>query len=224
MRLVSALSFRCFQLCSIYLTLLFLVATQAVVAQDNLTPQAIIDWIEGSYSNQAQITAGDLDAVNNLLYPVFKQVDIPAFGPYVVYLQWPIGAPDGELQRQRIWTFQENEMDGVSMGFFTLREPERWLDAHLDPNKVLNMTSKDAIGYPDVCLLPVTTTGEVINASIPTDCQIVSQATRTTMTLQANISITPNRITYSEGGIRQDESVVFKVPPSGHYIFDRIAD
>ncbi|MDE0508776.1 MAG: CpcT/CpeT family chromophore lyase [Gammaproteobacteria bacterium] len=200
-------------------------AWQATAAEGKPTLDRIIDRLEGSYSNEAQVAAGELDAENNLLFPVFKQVDIPAFGTHVVYLQWPIDSPDGRLQRQRLWTFHKDaESDAIHMNFFTLREPERWLDAHIDPDKVRDMKPEDTIGYPDTCLLPVTWENENIRASIPSTCEIVSQATRTTMTLKANITITPDRITYQEGGVRSDGSIVFQVPPKGRYVFERIRD
>jgi len=124
-----------------------------------------------------------------------------------------------------LWTFHEDaETGAMQMNFFTLREPERWLDAHIDPAKIREMTAEDTIGYPETCLLPVAFADKTITASIPATCQIISQATRTTMTLQATITITPNQITYQEAATRPDGSVVFQVPPRGQYVFDRIAD
>ncbi len=205
-------------------TLLWL-ASSATAADAPPALDRIVDWLDGHYSNEAQIAAGELDAEDNLLFPVFSKVAIPAFGSHVIYLQWPIGGPDGRLQRQRLWTFHEDAETGATqMNFFTLREPEKWLDAHLDPAKVRDMTPQDTIGYPNTCLLPVAFAAETITASIPPTCQIISQATRTTMTLQATITITPNQITYREAATRPNGSLVFQVPPSGQYVFDRIDD
>ena len=200
-------------------------ASSATAADAPPALDRIVDWLDGHYSNEAQIAAGELDAEDNLLFPVFKKVDVPAFGNHVVYLQWPIGGPDGRLQRQRLWTFHEDAETGATqMNFFTLREPDRWLDAHIDPVKVRDMTPEDTIGYPETCLLPVAFADTTITTSIPPTCQIISQATRTTMTLQATITITPNQITYQEAAARPDGSIVFQVPPEGQYIFDRIGD
>ncbi len=197
----------------------------SAAAEEDSTLNRLVNSLEGRYSNAAQVDAGELDAENNLLFPVFSRVDIPAFGSHVVYLQWPIGAPDGSLQRQRLWTFHADAATGaIGMRFFTLREPDRWLDAHTNPTKVHAMTPADTIGYPDACLLPVAEANGIFQASIPSSCEIVSQATRTTMTLQASITIAADRITYSESGVRPDGSIVFKVPPSGQYAFERIAD
>lgn len=185
--------------------------------------ETLLSWLQGSYSNQAQIDSGALEAETDLLFPVFQKVDIPAFGRHVVYLQWPIGAPDGRLQRQRIWVFERGP-DGLAMDFFTLKEPERWLNAHLNPESVRDMTKEDTIGYPRTCLLPVQRIGDVFTASIPSTCEIVSQGTKISMTLESNIKISENEMTYREGGQRGDGTVVFKVPASTQYEFAKIKD
>jgi hypothetical protein len=198
---------------------------QALAEVKDLSLDQITAWLEGQYSNEQQVADGVLDAESNLLFPVFKRVDISAFGSHVIYLQWPIGSPEGRLQRQRIWTFAHEESgDGVRMNFFTLKKPEEWRDAHLAPAKVKTMTLEDTIGYPEGCLLPVTLTDGQISASIPATCEIVSQGTRTAMTLQSQITITEDQITYQEGGVRPDGTLVFQVPPAGRYVFKQLAD
>lgn len=184
---------------------------------------ALMQWLQGGYSNQTQVDAGVLDAESNLLFPVFKKVDIAAFGEHVIYLQWPIGSPEGRLQRQRIWSFSADETTGaISMDFFTLKQPDRWLDAHLDPAKVKGMTHDDVIGYPETCVLPVSFDDGRFVARIPASCRIVSQSTKTAMTLQSETIITPDRLYYQEAGLRDDGSLVFQVPPQGRYVFVKV--
>jgi len=185
--------------------------------------ETLLSWLQGTYSNQAQIDSGALEADTDLLFPVFQKIDIPAFGRHVVYLQWPIGAPDGRLQRQRIWVFERGP-NGLVMDFFTLKEPGRWLNAHLKPESVRGMTKADTIGYPRTCLLPVRRMGDVFTASIPSTCEIVSQGTKISMTLQSHIKISENEMTYREGGRRGDGTLVFKVPASTQYEFVKVKD
>ncbi len=192
-------------------------------SQVNQEIETLLRWVNGEYSNQQQITDGELDAESNLLFPIFRKIDIPAFGDHVIYLQWPIGSPDGRLQRQRIWTFDQSD-GAITMNFFTLKEPEQWRDAHLDPDKVRAMTRDDVIAYPATCLLPVMRAGEVFLASIPPTCEIVSQGTRITMTLWSEIIISENRMTYREAGYRPDKSVVFQVPGTSRYEFNKLKD
>lgn len=208
---------------ALFYALTFLFASFSPAFADDL--ETLMDWLEGDYSNQLQVDTGVMDAESNLLFPVFRKVDIPAFGDHVIYLQWPIGNSGGRLQRQRIWAFAVDDMTGaLSMDFFTLKQPDEWLDAHLDPEKVKNMTMKDVIGYPKSCLLPVTFNGDRFVARIPTACVIVSQSTRTSMTLQSETIISADQLSYQEAGVRDNGAVVFQVPPSGRYVFDRLAD
>ena len=185
----------------------------------------LLEWVQGRYSNQQQYDTGGVTKASDLLFPVFKRIEVPAFGDSVIYLQWPIGSPTGDLQRQRIWVFDLDEAAGtITMDFFTLKEPGAWLNAHLDPQKVLGMTRGDTIGYPETCLLPVSREGDQFVARIPKTCEIVSQGTQTTMTLESHITITADQITYREAGLKADGSVVFRVPATREYVFDRLAD
>jgi hypothetical protein len=192
----------------------------------------LLQWVQGAFSNLAQTKAGTnaqadgpvaADAAPDLLYPVFKRIDIPAFDGTVIYLQWPMGAPDGKLQRQRIWVFKADvARNAVMMKFYTLKEPERWVDAHLSPSKVRNMTLSDVIPYPPTCDLPYRRYGDVFIGEIPRgQCKIVSQQTKTAMTINSQTIIGKDKVWYNESGVREDGMVVFKVPRAGAYEFDR---
>ena len=180
-------------------------------------------WTQGQFSNEHQVAAAGEGESPGLLFPVFRQVEIPAFGDNVIYLQWPIDSPDGRLQRQRIWAFHPSDNHGIEMKFYTLKSPEDWLDAHLDPDKVRDMTMDDVIAYPDTCTLPVLTAGEEFRTAIPATCRIVSQSTRTAMTIQSFITIAADRMTYMEFGVAEDGRMIFQVPASGAYVFDKLA-
>lgn len=191
----------------------------------------LLSWVAGEFSNERQVREGTnaladaptIDAAApDLLFPVFKRIDVPAIGNHVVYLQWPMGAPDGKLQRQRIWVFEENPpRNAVTMKFFTLKEPDKWLNAHLDPAKVRNMTVADVIPYPPPCDLPFRRHGDVFIGEIPKgECKIVSQQSKTTMFINARIVVGKDSVWYDEPGVREDGSVAFKVPRLGAYEFE----
>jgi len=192
----------------------------------------LLQWVQGSFSNLAQTKAGTnaqadqpvaAEAAPDLLFPVFGRIDIPAFDGAVIYLQWPMAAPDGKLQRQRIWVFKaEPARNAVMMKFYTLKEPEKWVDAHLTPAKVRAMTSADVIPYPPACDLPFRRFGDVFIGEIPRgQCKIVSQQTKTAMTINSQTIIGKDKLWYNESGVREDGAMVFKVPRAGAYEFDR---
>lgn len=219
-------------------TVISLIVISLTQSASALTPlegelNALIGWVVGDFDNQQQVARGDNFLVEStpdpsrapdLLFPVFALVEAPALGRYVIYLQWPIGSPEGRLQRQRIWAFEIDETrNAVMMDFFTLRDPDRWRDAQLDPKSALrSMTRDDLIPYPPACRLPFRRHADVFIGEIPRgECRIISQQTRTDMTINARIVIGRDQVWYEESGVRQDGSVVFKVPASGSYQFRR---
>lgn len=195
--------------------------------------ETLLDWLEGSFDNRQQVELGEnflhdappaAERAPDLLFPVFARVAAPALGAHVVYLQWPMGSADGRLQRQRIWAFElDPASNAVLMDFFTLREPERWRDAHLAPDSAtLELTRDDVIPYPPACRLPFRRHADVFIGEIPRGaCRIVSQQTRTDMTINARVIVARDQVWYDESGVRADGSIVFQVPASGSYQFRR---
>ena len=194
--------------------------------------ETLLGWVVGEFDNRQQVERGENSLLESapdpakapdLLYPLFARVEAPALGRHVVYLQWPLGSPRGALQRQRIWAFEiDPQRNAVLMDFYTLRDPARWRDAQLRPETALReITREDLIPYPPVCRLPFRRHADVFIGEIPAECRIISQQTRTGMTIRARIVIGRDQIWYEEGGVRADGSVVFRVPASGSYQFRR---
>lgn len=220
------------------LTLAALLICPASLQADSLDYELTLlrQWLEGGFDNTRQVISGenllregpvDREQVPDLLYPIFSLVEAPAIGEHVVYLQWHQGSVDGPLQRQRIWAFTiDTERNAVMMDFYTLRNPARWRDAHLNPaTAVRDMTPADLLPYPATCRLPFRRYIDVFIGEIPQGaCRIVSQQTRTEMTIHARIVVSAGQLWYEESGIRADGSVVFRVPGSGSYQFQRRGD
>ena len=192
----------------------------------------LVAWTVGEFDNREQVarvanslleTPPDPGNSPDLLFPVFARVEAPALGDHVVYLQWPMGSPEGRLQRQRIWSFTvDAQRNAILMDFYTLRDPARWRDAHLRPGTALrDLGRDDVIPYPPACRLPFRRHVDVFIGEIPPDCRITSQQTRTDMTIRARIVIGRDQLWYAESGVRADGSVVFQVPVAGSYQFRR---
>jgi len=80
----------------------------------------------------------------------------------------------------------------------------------------------DLLPYPPACRLPFRRHIDVFIGEIPREeCRIVSQQTRTAMTINARIVVGKDALWYDESGVRADGSVVFRVPASGSYQFRR---
>jgi hypothetical protein len=193
----------------------------------------LLRWVQGQFSNERQRreisnalseSPPTAEASPDLLFPVFKRIDIPAFDGDVVYLQWAIGAPDGKLQRQRIWVFKSDPArNALVMKFYTLKNPEAWVDAHLNPEKVRGMTLDDVLGYPTACDVPYRRQADVFIGEIPRDqCRIVAQQNGIAMAINSRTIIGANKIWYQESGIADGSGkVVFQTPRVGAFEFDR---
>lgn len=211
-------------------------ALPAKSANMHMELNVLLEWMVGYFDNDQQVRQQenflregpeDPERMPDRLYPVFAVVNAPEIGRHVVYLQWHMGSPQGPLQRQRIWVFEADDVgNAVMMDFFTLREPERWRDAHLQPaSAVSQMTLEDVTPYPLPCRLPFRRHIDVFIGEIPREqCNIVSQQTRTAMTINARVIVGSNALWYDESGVRQDGRTAFRVPASGSYQFQRRSD
>ncbi len=204
---------------------LILIATGAH-AQDHLKADhaLLIQWVQGQFSNERQNRDSTSDPKPDLLFPVFKQVSIPAFDEDVIYLQWAMGTADGKLQRQRIWVFKPDpSRNAIVMKFYTLSKPEAWVDAHLHPEKVQSMTLDDVLAYPESCDVPYRREGDAFVGEIPKDqCRIVAQQNGIAMAINSRTIIGRDKMEYQESGVADGAgAVIFKTPRVGAFEFER---
>jgi len=195
----------------------------------------IATWLEGTYSNTAQTeTAANIlkvsppapDDAPDLLFAHFKRVTAPQVGNIVFYLQWHKGSLDGELQRQRIWRFRPDPArNAVTMDFYTIADPDRWRDLHERPAAALTLSPDDLKGYPPECPLPFRRFITVYIGEIPDGCVLPSRTRGGDMDLNARVVIGDGQVWYDEGAIHiPSGDVIFDVPASGAYQFQKIAD
>lgn len=191
--------------------------------------------LSGNWENDAQFAAAD-PALHrppaagtpyewlDRQHAVFRIVEAPALagtGGTVVHLLWRSGGPDGPMSRERLWVFRPDRRSGrLVMDFFLPAMPGGLGDAAADGYRVRTLTSRDVIGYPEACTLPVRRTARGFVARIPAGCTVTAQSGRT-MTLAAEIRLDGDTLTYAEEGVLPDGSVAFRVPNPGPYVFQR---
>ena len=212
-------------------------ATAQTVAQEQVLRQdmgQLAEWLEGTYSNGSQTLAGsnhlhealiDPERAPDLIYARFHRIDAPEVGDTVFYLQWHMRTPFGDLQRQRIWSFRTDlERNAVTMDFYTLKEPDRWLNLFERPATAATLSLDDMTGYPPGCPLPFRRHIDVFIGEIPPECQIPSRTRGGMMQLMARVMIGEEQVWYDEGATHLESGdVVFDVPASGAYQFKRVA-
>lgn len=208
-------------------------ATPAPTAEPPSGVAALIAELTGSWSNQAQYDAAP-DALKRPPAPGhpydwldlqdadFYAVAAPELGEHVVYLEWRRG--DGEISRQRLWVFYEDE-DGLASGmdFFTFRDAAPYAGRGAQPGAFADITREALIGYPEGCTLqPQASAAQGLQFEVsPEDCRITARSGRE-MGIFAAIRLEADAIEYSEAGVLADGRYAFLVPGGMAYEFRRV--
>lgn len=194
----------------------------------------IAAMLEGAWSNADQYAFAPDDLKRppapghpydwlDLQHATFHQVAAPAVGEHVVYLEWRGGGPHGDISRQRLWALREGE-DGAlaGMDFYTFADPGPYAGRGAAPGAFEDLTPDDLVGYPEGCTLAARRPawrGYVLDLS-PQTCTITTRSGRT-MSLEADIEIAPDHLTYREAGRLEDGRYAFLVPGGPAYRFRR---
>ncbi|MGX6646662.1 CpcT/CpeT family chromophore lyase [Maricaulaceae bacterium MS644] len=197
----------------------------------------VVSELAGAWSNAAQYAAAPDDLKRapapghpydwlDQQYAQFHHVDAPAIGGHVLYLEWRSGDADGEISRQRIWAFRQNE-DGVltGMDFYTFRDPAPYAGLGDTQGAFAGLEPEDLIGYPDGCTLSASAqprTGLVFEVTAR-NCVITARSGRE-MGIEARIEIGPDRIAYQEAGIMAGGGYAFRVPGGPAYDLRRAGE
>lgn len=115
----------------------------------NATMDSIRAWFGGTYDNSAQV-AEDMaknlpaDKVHMPLHQVVAPVTIDGFGGLTYYQQLTNDGTTDTLLGIGIYQFQPDPVTGkVKMRLHIFNDPDRFVDAHLDPGKLQDVTLDD---------------------------------------------------------------------------------
>ncbi len=148
------------------------------------------------------------------------EAKIPALEGRAIYFEWR--KPDGALDRQRIWTFEEGEGGAILMRFYTFKDPRPFEGAAADPIRLAEVTRDLLIAYPTGCELAFARDGDGFAGRLaPPACRIVTQRTGRTMFIDAEIAATDAGFAYREAGVLEDGTDAFRVPGEGAIVFRR---
>jgi hypothetical protein len=195
--------------------------------------EAVIDGLVGDWGNRAQYEAAPAalkvpPTVEgewlDLQHARFFQVAAPALGSHVVYLEWRRGGPDGEISRQRLWSFRRDAAGRMVMDFFAFRDGAPYAGRGDVPRAFEAITPEQLRAYPPGCELDFAPRGEgFFGAVAPERCSIVAASGRR-MGILAEIDLSAaGRLGYREYGRLEDGRYAFRVPPTGPYRFERLA-
>ena len=196
--------------------------------------EALVDGLTGVWDNRAQYEAAPAalkvpPSVEgewlDLQHARFTRVAAPALGSHVVYLEWRRGGPDGEISRQRLWSFRRDAADKLVMDFYAFRDGAPYAGQGVAARVFEAITPEQLRAYPPGCELDFTRRpdGGSFGAVAPERCVIVAASGRR-MGILAEIDIgASGTLGYREYGRLEDGRYAFRVPPTGPYRFVRLA-
>jgi len=195
--------------------------------------EAIVDGLVGTWDNRAQYEAAPAalkvsPSVDgewmDLQHARFTRVAAPALGSHVVYLEWRRGGPEGEISRQRLWSFRRDAAGRPVMDFYAFRDGAPYAGQGVSPQAFKAVTLEQLRGYPPGCELDFARQGEGFFGAVgPERCSIVAASGRR-MGILAQIDIgASGSLGYRESGRLEDGGYAFRVPPTQPYRFQRIA-
>lgn len=103
-------------------------------------------WLPGSYDNveQAQEDARQGRAPHTALSLHIVQIFMPTFGDHVFYLQESAADDPRRITSQRLLSFTAVKEGHVLETMYTLSQPNRWRDGHVNPSLFKGMMYNDA--------------------------------------------------------------------------------
>jgi hypothetical protein len=109
----------------------------------------LTDWFEGEFDNEEQRwfytrNGGEGDPPHLRIHAIHKRLDVPNIGDHVFYIQHYINDDPTDVARQRIAVFisePDDQSIRMKQGFF--KEPDKALNAHIDPAKLDGLTADD---------------------------------------------------------------------------------
>jgi len=133
------------------LAILFLsFAANAQTLEDQFA--SFVGWWPGTYDNAAQ-AAGEVEGAPMATRLHIRAIEVPAFGDHVVYAEWQVLDDPERILRQRFYSFEIDEARGAARLNLHVFPPDaefvaRTRGAHLDPDRVADLTPADMVPLP----------------------------------------------------------------------------
>lgn len=193
---------------------------------------ALLSGLAGDWDNRAQFAAAP-DALKmppsvdgewlDLQHATFTRVDAPAIGDHVLYLEWRKGGPEGEISRQRIWSFRSDPTDGLRMDFYAFIDGKPYTGKSNEDGAFATLTSDTLRGYGPACALRFDLSPAGFEGAISVQECTITAASGRRMGINARVALTADgTLEYQESGVLDNGRYAFRVPPTEPYRFQRI--
>jgi hypothetical protein len=167
--------------------MLFASVVAGCVSQESVRENELLElaqWLPGTYDNMAQVRADEQQGVrppHDGLALAIVRVDAPVLGRKVFYMQEMAADDPHRVMSQRIVTFEVTDR-GIVQTVWTLAEPARWRDGHLNPDLLKALVPGDVRAMQGCELIWKKTAGRYLGASDPHRCLQPSRSASSTQT------------------------------------------
>lgn len=205
--------------------LFFAIALSLVAAPANATNsrpelmkvlEDLMDWLPGEYSSLPQVflernLGAPPDGEHDSFYRVFAEIDAPHLAEHVIYTQIRLDSDDGPIfpGQQIVFLISlDEELDAVAISGRRIRDPEKFVDAHLRPEVWPDLQPDPNFGGN--CAFNWRRHGNQLRGLLGEfgQCTMVSKSTGRQMTWDAEWILNPQELWVYDNGYLESGSLI----------------
>jgi hypothetical protein len=160
----------------------------------------LLEWYPGHYSNAEQAEADERAGL-----PAHAALDIgivrvyaPLIGEYAFYQQETVAGDSRRIISQRVVAFETVKGQGIVESLWSLAEPARWRDAHMNPDLFKSLQPQDFVPMRG-CELVWSKEGErFVGANNAKACRAISPATGGTLRMDLRAELSPDELALTD--------------------------
>ncbi|MGI9225867.1 MAG: chromophore lyase CpcT/CpeT [Woeseiaceae bacterium] len=177
--------------------------------------RTFLEWFPGVYDNQEQVYFEEEQGVpederHERIHHTFAQVDLPAFGDNVFYVQQYLDDDPEKIYRQRIYVFTADyEENAIRLAIHTPHDVAALVDAHLDPSKLVGLTPEQTRNLPGCDVFWTKRAAEFDGQMKPRACSFVSQRSGKRIIIDDDLVLSKDEIWISDRAEDEDGNYVF---------------
>lgn len=185
--------------------------------------ERFLSWWPGTYDNRAQVDASSSPMLPVNLY--LQPVDLPAFGPEVVYGEWQDANDPSKIVRQRFYGFEiDHDRQALRLNLHIFPPAPDFVaktkGAYEDPYKVAGLKPADMVPLPG-CDVYFTWQGDHFAGAMDKGaCAFQAPGTTADIYSWSQMRLTATTFEYLDGWFNPDGSV-YVVLADDWAIFDR---
>lgn len=182
---------------SIVVALLAGCANQAKLQQAELDELAA--WLPGSYVSSGESAAGNGGSAGQALALVITPIYAAPLGRHAFYLQEMAADDARRVTRQQVLAFDVDGEDRIVQGVYSLAEPLRWRDAHMNPDLFKGVIPHEDLRPATGCeLIWKREDARFVGTNDPVRCRTLSRQAGTTVRLDYRAELTPDELVVTE--------------------------